>query len=178
VRPAPNISTPPSRDQYAGYVDMWNQEDTRENKTQPGPAADGAARKTGDGSEAHVPHFGRSASVKGEVSASEDLTIDGQVEGRIDLPDHVLTLGPNAMIMADITVRVATIFGTVIGSIAAREKIDLRKGGSLEGQVTCARLVVQDGASLNAKVEAKGERRPAERGVTTEGAPKALSHVA
>lgn len=107
------------------------------------------------------PNFGRSISVKGEVSGSEDLMIDGQVEGRIDLPDHVLTVGPNATIVADITVRVATIFGTVVGSITAREKIDVRTTGSVEGQLTCARLVVQEGAILKGKVDAKGERQAA-----------------
>jgi len=104
-------------------------------------------------------NFGRSISVKGQVSGSEDLMIDGQVEGRIDLPDHVLTVGPNATIVADITVRVATIFGTVIGNITAREKIEVRKAGSVEGQLTCARLVVQEGAILHGKVDAKGERQ-------------------
>jgi len=103
-------------------------------------------------------NFGRSISVKGEVSGSEDLTIDGQVEGRIDLPEHVLTVGPNATIVADITVRAATIFGTVIGSITARKKIEVRNAGSVEGQVTCTLLVVQEGAILNGKVDAKGER--------------------
>jgi cytoskeletal protein CcmA (bactofilin family) len=106
-------------------------------------------------------NFGRSIAVKGEVSGSEDLMIDGQVEGRIDLPDHVLTVGPNATIVADITVRVAMIFGTVIGNITAREKIEVRKTGSVEGQLTCARLVVQEGAILHGKVDAKGERQAA-----------------
>jgi len=106
-------------------------------------------------------NFGRSISVKGQVSGSEDLMIDGQVEGRIDLPDHVLTVGPNATIVADITVRVAMIFGTVIGNIIAREKIEVRKAGSVEGQLTCARLVVQEGAILHGKVDAKGERQAA-----------------
>ena len=110
---------------------------------------------------ARVPNFGRSISVKGQVSGSEDLTIDGQVEGRIDMPDHALTVGPNATIVADITVRVATIFGTVVGTITAREKIEVRNAGSVEGQITCARLVVQEGAILNGKVDAKGERKSA-----------------
>jgi cytoskeletal protein CcmA (bactofilin family) len=111
--------------------------------------------------DSNRPNFGRSVSVKGEVGGSEDLMIDGQVEGRIDLPDHVLTVGPNATIVADITVRVATIFGTVVGSITAREKIEVRKTGSVEGQITCARLVVQEGAILKGKVDAKGERQAA-----------------
>jgi len=137
---------------------MWNQEDTRSDKVQPREAP----RPSGEAGD-RGPNFGRSISVKGEVTGSEDLMIDGQVEGRIDLPDHVLTVGPNATIVADVTVRVATIFGTVIGSITAREKIDVRKAGSVEGQITCACLVVQEGAILNGKVDAKGERKIAKQ---------------
>jgi len=117
---------------------MWNQEDSTRG-----------------------PNLGRSISVKGEVTGSEDLMIDGQVEGRIDLPDHVLTVGPNATIVADITVRVATIFGSVIGNITAREKIEVRKTGSVEGQLICASLLVQEGALLKGMVDAKGERQAA-----------------
>jgi cytoskeletal protein CcmA (bactofilin family) len=102
--------------------------------------------------------FGRSLYVKGEVTGAEDLTIDGQLEGRIDLPDHVLTVGPNATILADVTAKVVTIFGSVIGSITAKEKIDIRKGGSVEGSVTCARLAVQDGAILSGKFETQSAR--------------------
>jgi cytoskeletal protein CcmA (bactofilin family) len=136
---------------------MWNQEDTRSDKAQPREAA----RTSGDAIDVRGANFGRSVSVKGEVSGSEDLMIDGQVDGRIDLPDHTLTVGPNATIMADITVRAATIFGTVVGSITAREKIDVRKAGSVDGQLTCERLVVQDGAILNGKIDAKGDRKAA-----------------
>jgi cytoskeletal protein CcmA (bactofilin family) len=103
--------------------------------------------------------FGRSIVVKGEVSGSEDLTIDGQVEGRISLPDHALTIGPNATVCADITAKVVTIFGSVLGSITAHDKIDVRRSGSVEGDVTCASLVVQDGAILCGKIQTRGEHR-------------------
>src|SRR5262245_59109477 len=126
---------------------MWNQEGTKQKQGQPGDASDSRA------------HFGRSIFVKGEVKASEDLTIDGTVEERIELPDHVLTVGPNATIMADITVSVATTLGSVVGSVIAREKLDVRQGGSVEGTVSCGRLIVQDGANVNAKVETKVERQ-------------------
>jgi cytoskeletal protein CcmA (bactofilin family) len=104
---------------------------------------------------ARGPNLGRSISIKGEVSGSEDLTIDGQVEGRIDLPEHVMTVGPNATIVADNDLRYRH------RSVTAREKIEVRKTGSVEGQLTCARLVVQEGALLTGKVDAKGDRRAA-----------------
>ena len=99
--------------------------------------------------------------VKGEIVGSEDLTIDGQVEGKIDLPEHMLTIGPNATILADIVAKSLTVFGSVIGTITAREKVDLRKSGSVEGTVTCGRIAMQEGAHLSGKLTTKGQRKPA-----------------
>ena len=89
---------------------------------------------------------------------------------RIDLPNHVLTVGPNATVCADITAKSVMIFGTILGSVTAHERIEIRRSGSVEGNVTCARLVVQDGAILCGKVETRGERRPA-RTTATDSAP-------
>jgi cytoskeletal protein CcmA (bactofilin family) len=148
---------------------MWSQEDPRQG-IKPVQSADAAASKgkTGDGNEPRTALLGRSISLKGEVTGSEDLTVDGQIEGRVDLPDHVLTVGPNATILADVTARGVTIFGTVYGSITAREKVDVRKGGSVEGAVVCSRLAVQEGANLSGKIETRGERR-ATKGRTSQG---------
>ena len=99
--------------------------------------------------------------VKGEIAGSEDLTIDGQVEGSIVLPAHTLTVGPNATICADITAKIVTIFGTVLGSITAHDRVDVRRSGSVDGNVTCVRLTVQDGAMVNGKIETRGGARPA-----------------
>jgi cytoskeletal protein CcmA (bactofilin family) len=109
--------------------------------------------------DARVATIGISVSIKGEIKGSEDLTVDGQVEGRIDLPEHTLTIGPNATVVADINAKIVTIFGTVIGSIIAREKADIRKTASVEGSLGCGRLAVQEGATINGKVETKN--RPA-----------------
>jgi len=154
---------------------MWNQEEVRQTGAKAAPPADSAAtasRKTGDGSGIRAPHFGRSVLVKGEVTSSEDLSVDGQVEGRIDLPDNVLTVGPNAVIHADITAKVVTIFGMVVGSVTARDKVDVRRGGSVEGNLACVNLAVQDGANICGKVETKGERRSA-----AETAAEDLAHT-
>jgi cytoskeletal protein CcmA (bactofilin family) len=107
--------------------------------------------------DVRVATIGVSVSIKGEIKGSEDLTIDGQVEGKIDLPDHMLTIGPNATIVADITAKVVTLFGSVIGTVVAREKADVRKTASLEGSLTCGRLAVQEGAKINGKVETKNK---------------------
>jgi cytoskeletal protein CcmA (bactofilin family) len=160
---------------------MWSQEDPRQGikPVQPADAAAGN-RRASDGSEPRTAQLGRSISLKGEVTGSEDMTVDGQVEGRIDLPDHVLTVGPNATILADVTATGVTIFGTVYGSITARDKVDVRKGGSVEGSVVCGRLAVQEGAYLSGKIETRGDRKSAKARTAATGAaaPPALAPVA
>ncbi len=113
---------------------------------------------------------GISISIKGEISGSEDLTIDGQVEGRIDLPEHTLTIGPNATVVADITAKRVTVFGTVIGNIIARDKADIRKAGSVEGALTCGRLAVQEGATIIGKIETKNRKAAADLAKSREAA--------
>jgi cytoskeletal protein CcmA (bactofilin family) len=105
--------------------------------------------------------LGGSVLVKGEITGSEDLTINGRVEGRIDLPDHALIVGPNATIEASINARTVTVFGTIVGGITAREKLDVRMSGSVEGTLTCGRLVVQDGAHVTGRVHTQRAGRPA-----------------
>ena len=148
---------------------MWNQDDSRQDKTASKP-------KLGDSNEPKTAQFGRSICVKGEITGSEDLTVDGQVDGRIDLPNHVLTVGPNATVCADITAKSVMIFGTILGSVTAQDRIEVRKSGSVEGNVACARLVIQDGAILCGNVETRGERRS--RTTTTEGTAQDLASVA
>ena len=148
---------------------MWNQDDSRQDKTASKP-------KLGDSNEPKTAQFGRSICVKGEITGSEDLTVDGQVDGRIDLPNHVLTVGPNATVCADITAKSVMIFGTILGSITAHDRIEVRKSGSVEGNVACARLVIQDGAILCGNVETRGERRS--RTTTTESTAQDLASVA
>jgi cytoskeletal protein CcmA (bactofilin family) len=146
----------------------------------PGPPTDafGAAdRSPIEAKDARAANLGRSVFVKGEVTGSEDLTLDGQVEGRIDLPNHMLTIGPNATIVADISANVVLVFGSVIGSITVRDKVDVRRGGSVEGNLTCARIAIQDGANFCAKVDMPSRRR-SETGDKTELAAVALAPVA
>jgi cytoskeletal protein CcmA (bactofilin family) len=96
---------------------------------------------------------GISVTIKGEIKGSEDITVDGQVEGRIDLPEHTLTIGPDATVVADINAKVVIVFGSVSGTVVAREKADIRKTASVEGAVTCGRLLVEEGATVTGKVE-------------------------
>jgi cytoskeletal protein CcmA (bactofilin family) len=112
---------------------------------------------------ASVATLGNSVFVKGEINGSEDLTIDGQVEGRIDLPEHTLTVGPNATLVADINAKNVIVFGSVVGTITVRERVELRSSASAEGAITCGGISVQEGAKVHGKLETKAQRKPANK---------------
>ena len=110
---------------------------------------------TGDQRDVRTATIGISVSIKGEIKSAEDVVVDGQVQGRIDLPEHTLTIGPNATLLADIDAKVVIVFGSVTGSITARDKADIRKTASVEGSLTCRRLLVEEGATMNGTIETK-----------------------
>ena len=98
--------------------------------------------------------IGKAVRVEGKVISSEDLTIDGDVEGSIELGGHSLVIGPGASIKADLVARTIIVSGSVRGNVRATEKIDLREGGSIEGNVVAPRFLMADGSTVRGKVEA------------------------
>jgi cytoskeletal protein CcmA (bactofilin family) len=160
---------------------MWNREEVRDFSVNGPVGVDGTStldRRPGDSKDARTATFGGSVIVKGDVSASEDLTIDGRVEGRIDLPENTLTIGPNATIQANVIAKIVVVFGSLVGTITAREKVDVRRSGSVEGNVACARLAIQEGAHFSGKVDTKGQRKPAVDANPKADKPVALAPVA
>ena len=97
-------------------------------------------------------NLGKSIVIKGELNASEDLTIDGKVEGKIELKDHVLTIGPNGKITADLFAKALVVLGEVNGNIAASEKVEIHEGGSVEGDIVSPRLAIAEGAHFHGSV--------------------------
>jgi cytoskeletal protein CcmA (bactofilin family) len=153
---------------------MWSREESRSvsgTAAQP-PVIPGAPERRAN-EEIRLARIGSSVFLKGALTASEDLMVDGRVEGRIDLPDHALTIGPNANIQADIVAKVVTVFGSVVGGIAARDKVDIRRGGSLDGDLSCTRIAIHDGARFCGRV-AMGTRRSRSNRVETADATPAL----
>lgn len=123
--------------------------------TQPGSTETGAP-----GNERRVVAWiGKSVRIEGKVVSEEDLTIDGHVEGAIELGNHSLTIGPAAAIKADLLAKNITISGAVKGNVKALERIDLRATGSVEGDVTAPRLRMADGAIVVGKVDVGGNPR-------------------
>ncbi len=97
--------------------------------------------------------IGKSIVIKGELSGGEDLTIEGTVEGKIELRDHVLTVGSNGRIKAEVGAKAIVVFGQVVGNLTASEKIDIKEKGSVEGDVQAPRLAIADGSHFRGSVE-------------------------
>jgi len=97
--------------------------------------------------------LGKSVVIKGELSGSEDLTLHGQMEGKISLPEHTLTIGAQAEVKADIAAKAVVVVGVVNGRVSARDKIDIRATGRITGDIVSPRLVIAEGGSLRGKVE-------------------------
>lgn len=96
--------------------------------------------------------------IKGEVIGKEDLFVDGQVEGKLELAGSVVTVGPNGKVKADITAREVVVRGHVDGKIQGMERVQLWNTGRVTGEVVCERLAIEDGAVLRGQVEAGKSR--------------------
>jgi cytoskeletal protein CcmA (bactofilin family) len=102
---------------------------------------------------AELAHIGKSVVIKGELSGSEDLYLDGQVEGSIELRDHSLTVGPNGNVKANVSAKGVVIQGKLDGSVTASDRVELRKSAVVTGDVTTQRISIEEGAFLNGKVD-------------------------
>jgi cytoskeletal protein CcmA (bactofilin family) len=109
--------------------------------------------------------------IKGEVTGSEDLYVDGQVEGKLTLSNGSLTIGPNGTVKADVDAREVHVRGRVDGNIVGHDKIQLSSTGVVSGEVRTERLAIEEGAVLRGKVEAG--KAPAKNTDTRAAAAKA-----
>ena len=98
-------------------------------------------------------NIGKSVIIKGDLSGSEDLTIEGQVEGKIELRQNVLTIGPNGKIKAAVFAKAVVIQGEVQGDITASERIDIRDAGSVDGDLSAPRIAIADGAHFRGSID-------------------------
>src|SRR6476661_5192408 len=125
---------------------------------QPQPAAAGTAAtpnrpESSQKIERDVVNIGKSVVIKGELNGSEDLTIEGQVEGKIELKEHALTIGPNGKIKAQIFAKSVIVLGEVNGNVTASEKVDIRDGGSVDGDIISPRVAIAEGAHFRGSVD-------------------------
>ncbi len=101
--------------------------------------------------------IGKSVSIRGELSGSEDLFIDGKFEGTVNLTECRLTVGPNASITADLHVRDLIVFGLVDGNVHATGRIELRQSAVVNGDIFASRLSIEESASVCGRVELTGQ---------------------
>src|SRR5271156_5948849 len=97
--------------------------------------------------------LGASLHVKGEITGNEDLAIDGSVEGLVQLEDRKLTIGATAKVTADVIAREVVVYGNVKGNLRARDRIEIKKDGSVVGDLTTARIMIEDGAYFKGSIE-------------------------
>jgi cytoskeletal protein CcmA (bactofilin family) len=151
---------------------MWNRrkEEDYSNKPVSAPptssvlAKEGIPMSTLPGRSANEPHLethrgggqavlGKSVIVKGQIYSREDLTIDGEVEGTVELQEHRLTVGPNGRVTASIKAREMVVLGTIHGNVETTDKIDIRKDAKLVGDIKTARVVIEDGAYFKGNID-------------------------
>src|SRR3982751_4250178 len=135
---------------------------TAEPTSRPAPTGD-----TQRGQERTVVNIGKSVVIKGELNGSEDLTIEGQVEGKIELRQNVLTIGPNGRIKAQVFAKSVVVLGEVTGNVTASEKVDIRDNGSVDGDIAAPRVAIAEGAHFRGSIDMQktgakaGESKPA-----------------
>ena len=148
-------------------MNMWMRQpaeapkDTRGRSIEPAAgAAQPAVRDRANASSAQasqakprdVVHIGDTISIKGELSGAEDVTLAGQFEGRVELTDYVLTVGPGARVKAELFARVIVVLGHVTGNIKAGDLIAVRGSGSVEGDLVAPRVSIEEGVTFNGRI--------------------------
>jgi cytoskeletal protein CcmA (bactofilin family) len=153
---------------------MWKRDESVKPATPPAPApaapaapavsvpAANSERRTQTLQGENV-NIGKSVVIKGELSGSEDLTIEGNVEGRIELKENILTIGPNGKIRAEVFAKSVIVLGEVTGNVTASEKVDIRDNGSVDGDITSPRVAIAEGAHFRGSVDMQraGAAKPA-----------------
>ena len=97
--------------------------------------------------------IGASVVIKGELDGSEDLTIEGHVEGKIELREHTLTIGQNGRIKAQVFAKSVIVLGELVGNINAADKVDIRENGSVDGDIISPRVAIAEGAHFRGSID-------------------------
>jgi cytoskeletal protein CcmA (bactofilin family) len=137
---------------------MWKRDEAvkpASKQTTPGASVgeQTGASWTGRQIERDMVRIGKEIVVQGDVYGSEDLTIEGDVEGKIELKDHVLTIGPNGKIKAQVFAKAVIVLGEIRGNVTATEKIDIRDGGSVDGDIVSPRVAIAEGAHFRGSID-------------------------
>jgi len=122
-----------------------------------------------------IAHIGKSVIVKGELSGSEDLYVDGQVEGMIELQGNNLTVGPNGQVKANVNAKGVVVQGRLEGNIRATERAALTKSAVVVGDIVALRVLIEDGAYFKGRVDVQRESSQDAAGKSTTVSAAAVS---
>jgi cytoskeletal protein CcmA (bactofilin family) len=144
---------------------MWSKQQTLTETPAPSPAQPSASTVTPFTAPDRSPsrsaisasrsfaRLGSSLQIKGEITGSEDLQIDGIVEGPISLDGHELTVGSTAQLNSEIRASEVVVYGKVVGNVHAGGRVEITKDGSITGDIACARISIEDGAHFKGRIE-------------------------
>jgi cytoskeletal protein CcmA (bactofilin family) len=118
--------------------------------------------------QAERAHIGRSVVIKGELDGSEDLIIEGQVEGKIELREHTLTIGANGRIKAQVFAKSVVVLGELVGNINAAEKVEIRENGAVDGDIVAPRIAIAEGAHFRGSIDMQRKGQPPKAGSPVE----------
>jgi cytoskeletal protein CcmA (bactofilin family) len=142
---------------------MWNKQQTA-TEAPPAPPVQAAASpvvpfgapassRLGNASVRECARLGASLAIKGHITGTEDLRIDGKVDGPVSLRGHELTVGPSAQLNSEIQAGEVVVYGKVVGNLHARGRVDIKKDGSIVGDISSARISIEDGAHFKGRIE-------------------------
>ena len=122
--------------------------------------------------------IGRTLVIKGEISGSEALYIDGRIEGKINMPESRVTIGRNGKVDASIQAREVVVMGKVNGNIECSDRVDIRAEGSVSGDISTVRISVEDGAALKGGIQVRSEGKQGQQAQGKQEPPKAMAATA
>ena len=141
---------------------MWSKQQTLSGTPAPSniqsPASSATPSRLAISGARSCARLGSSLQIKGEIIGSEDLQIDGIVEGPVFLDDHVLTVGSTAQLKSEVHAGEVVVCGKVLGNVHARGRVEIGKEGSITGDIACARISIEDGAHFKGRIEIDPER--------------------
>ena len=122
--------------------------------------------------------IGRTLVIKGEITGSEALYIDGRIEGKINMPESRVTIGRNGKVDAGIQAKEVVVMGKVNGNIECSDRVDIRSEGSVSGDISTVRISVEDGAALKGGIQVRSEGKGNQQNQAKSEQPKALAATA
>lgn len=118
----------------------------------PAPAS-AAAQPPRTGGVDRPTHLSKTIQLKGTITGNEDLYVDGKMEGSVDLPNNILTVGANGQVQANVNAREVVILGKLNGNVTAVDRVEIKAQGALTGDVSAARISIEDGAFFKGGID-------------------------